>query len=855
MSQDQLNEPAIRQRIIRHVSAERYRPQKPRQLARALHMAQEPEYRLFRRILRELLDKKLLTKGPRGTVVAPSAPTTAPAPAGSGETAAIQEQAADQARSSAAPRSVSAGPNQIVGTYRQNKRGFGFVTPTDPPNHEDLYIGQDQNGTAISGDIVKAMITSRHRRGSEIMYEGRIIEIVQRARTHFVGSLEKIHGGWVVLPDGNDFIDPILVPDAGSHYLKGGTKVAVEITQYPEHGQPATGVISQVLGQQGQKDVDLQGVLIQYNLPTEFPPACQKQAKSALQRFNDTLEQERQRRRDLSDEIIVTIDPDDARDYDDAISVRRLENGHWQLGVHIADVAFFVDPQSPLDEEAAARGNSTYLPGYVVPMLPEILSNGVCSLQEGVPRLCKSVFVELDDQARPVKADFADSIIRSRCRLRYREAQAMIDKQPSIPHPEGQRTINDYPVEVVQLLNDMEVLARKIQARRHAAGQLVLTLPQVELKLDEQGAVIGAEPEDTSYTHTIIEMFMVEANEAVARLLDGLNLPFIRRIHPEPAMDMRERLRNFVHVAGYKLPEKINRKALQTLLETVADQPGAFAVNMAVLRSLSRAVYSVDPIGHYALASEFYGHFTSPIRRYADLTVHRLLGSYIQMQARLDDRRKLVEALQQANPSAQQLKEISKHISFTERRSADAEDELRTVKLLELLSQRKGEEFEAVVTGITRFGIFLQLKDYLIDGLIRYEDLNGERWDVDEKRGVAHGRTTGQRIAIGDLATVIVARVNVPRRELDVSLRKMHKKTAASGQEKKSPTTRKSAPMEESSAPAKFKSRRSIKKVSQHADADPKQSARQAHQPAKAGKKKITSRRKPPMPKRGKRTR
>jgi ribonuclease R len=437
---------------------------------------------------------------------------------------------------------------------------------------------------------------------------------------------------------------------------------------------------------------------------------------------------------------------------------------------------------TPLDEEAESRGNSCYFPGHVIPMLPEILSNGVCSLQEAVPRLCKSAFITFDEDARPVKTRFANTVIKSAKRLRYREAQAIIDKAQVIPHPEGARRITDYPEEVVELLDQMNALAKRIQRRRLEQGQIVLELPEVELVLDENGRVVGTEKEDTSFTHILIEMFMVEANEAVARLFDSMNLPFMRRIHPEPEPDSAERLRHFVQVAGYKIPKDLNRKAIQYLLGSVRGKPESFAINLAVLKSLARAEYSPEPVGHYALASEHYCHFTSPIRRYADLLVHRLLDSYFNAvgagsprpgegrrnAAPATERRKKPQ-LENVIPY-DQLQEIGRHISFTERRADDAERELRQVKILELLKERVGEQFMGVVTGITNFGIFVQISEYLIDGLIRYEDLLDDWWDVDERSGQVRGQRTGQKIGIGDVLKVIVVNVNLPVRELNLAV-------------------------------------------------------------------------------------
>src|SRR4051794_12579493 len=474
----------IQERILNHLKTEGYRPQKRRHLAKQLEMADDEQYALFKDALRELMEAGRVMYGDGGTVVLPA---------------------------SHGPR------DSFVGTYRQNKRGFGFVVPSDPEAHEDLYVAAQDNGGAITGDVVRAQITNKSWRDGKPMHSGRVSEVIKRTNKRFVGSLAKQHGEWIVFPDGNTLTEPILTPDAAARHIKPGTKVVVELTQYPADGQRAAGVITDVLGQPGEKDVDLKSVLVQFNLPEDFPDDVKQQAREAVDTFDPKTE--RGRRLDLTGETIVTIDPPDAKDYDDAISLRQLDDGYWELGVHIADVSFFVKEGTPLDLEAQERGNSSYFPGHVVPMLPEILSNGVCSLQEGLPRLTKSAFITYDDDARPVSASFANSIIQSNKRLRYIEAQDIIDGKAQIRHPDGNKHVNDYPREVVALLMQMNDLAKRLQARRKAQGQLVLDLPEVELVLDEDGKVVDAVPEDVSFTHTLIEMFMVEANEAVARQL------------------------------------------------------------------------------------------------------------------------------------------------------------------------------------------------------------------------------------------------------------------------------------------------------------------------------------------------
>ncbi len=749
----------LQDQILSHLKSDAYRPQKRRTLAQQLNLASDEEYEQFKDALNDLMDQGRVIYGGGGTIVLP----------------------ASHARS-----------DGIVGTYRQNKRGFGFVVPSDPTSHEDLYIAQGDNGGAITGDIVRAAITQRGFRDGKQMLSGRINEIITRKNKRFAGSLGKISGQWVVLPDGNILTEPILTPDAASRHIKVGTKVVVELTSYPGEqpaGVPASagmssgastwaqGVITEVLGQAGEKDVDLRTVIIHHNLPGPFPEEVKDQARTVVDAFNPDAE--REHRYDLSAEVVCTIDPDDAKDYDDAISLKQVENGYWELGVHIADVSHFVGEGTPMDEEARERGNSTYFPGYVIPMLPEILSNGVCSLQEAVPRLCKSAFITLDEDARPVRSKFANTIITSRKRLRYKEAQAIIDHAEEIPHPDGPRRVTDYPKEVVELLHNMNDLAKRIQKRRKSDGQLSLDLPEVDLVLDEEGKIVGATPEDTSFTHTLIEMFMVEANEAVARLLTSIEVPHLRRVHPEPDLQDAERLRQFVSASGHRLPTHMDRKALQALLESLKGKPEAFAVNLAVLKSLTRAEYSPEQIGHFALASEAYGHFTSPIRRYADLTIHRALDAYFEARgvATADapprekgGRRLKVNIDPESIPSYDDLVELGKHLSFTERRSEAAERELRQVKILELMQTHVGEDFRGVITGITNFGIFVQLDMYLVDGLIRYDDLGDDYWQVEERTGTVRGRRTGVSFRIGDVVTARIIKVDVPRREMTLAI-------------------------------------------------------------------------------------
>ncbi|HQY87459.1 MAG TPA: RNB domain-containing ribonuclease, partial [Tepidisphaeraceae bacterium] len=499
---------SISARIVSLLKHPAYRPLKPRALARELELQDDANYPHFKQAVRDLEEEGVIEEGAGGGLVLAK---------------------------------IGLAKGEVIGKYSGNKRGFGFIDVTEPHAHPQLFVPEDSNPVrAVTGDIVKAKIFQRYDKQAGDLDGGRITSIIKRAHSRIAGTLRQNNKGtWFVEPEGNVFTDFIFTPDAAGKYLTPGVRVIVELTQYPTESERGQGVVAEVLGEKGEKDVDLKMILVQHNLPEDFPDDVKEQARAAIDRFDSEVE--KSKRLDFTDKLILTIDPDDAKDYDDAISLERDEDGNWDLGVHIADVSFFVTEGTPLDVEAQHRGNSIYFPGYVVPMLPEVLSNGVCSLQEKVDRLTKSAFITIDGRTgKPLSTRFSNTIIRSSQRLRYREAQALIDNAEAIPHPNGTRKPEDYATEIRKLLADMNHVARLIQKRRQAAGQLVLDLPKVDLVLDQTGKVVDAKPEDDSFTHTLIEMFMVEANEAVGRLFNRLDWPAIRRIHPDPDPDSHE---------------------------------------------------------------------------------------------------------------------------------------------------------------------------------------------------------------------------------------------------------------------------------------------------------------------------
>ena len=636
---------------------------------------------------------------------------------------------------------------RVTGRFQMTRRGFGFVIPTDEKTDGDLFIPPESIKDAMNGDTVIAQVVRKSVRDGKMRYTGAVLEIVERKQSIYTGTLKLVKKKWVVTPDGRDFTSEVLVDDVGAKGGRDGDKVAFEISEYPTGNYPARGVITQILGRAGKYDAELLAVITANGLPQGYPERCLEQAREVAHHYSPDSDPNRD---DITDEMIITIDPEDARDFDDAISLKRTSHGGWILGVHIADVSTFIPMDSKLDLEAKERGNSIYLPGKVIPMLPEILSNGICSLQPDQKRFAKTVYITYDSDGNVTGREFANSLILSKCRLTYEQANDIIGGKA-----EG------YDGAVVALLMDMETLAQVIEERRKKQGMIHLDLPETQLIYDNEGNVVDAEPVDTSYPHTIIEMFMVEANEAVASLLDRFNVPFIRRIHPDPDTFGMKTLQKFVKICGMKVPRKMDRFAIQHLLSVVKDTKFEFPINNYVLRTFEKARYSPLNIGHFALSSRHYCHFTSPIRRYADLTVHRLLQVYLE--GRLNK-----IGLEEVLPELT-LNEISKNISFTEDRAAKSERDLRKLLLLQMLSKRIGDEMDTFVSGLTNSCVFVQCKKFGIEGLIELPELGSDEWRYNEKSQAIVGRHSGKAIRLGDSMKVRIVSVNPPARTLSLA--------------------------------------------------------------------------------------
>src|SRR6266513_3055546 len=548
----------------------------------------------------------------------------------------------------------------VAGKLSIHQAGYGFLTP-ETPGQPDIFIAAENIGTAMHGDRVVARI-SRDSPDDRIKgrREGRVIRILERAHDTIVGTLQRSPNFYYVVPDDPRFVHDVYVrPVAAVYDRRGrgapkedrrsqtaatvGDKVVVRLDAWESRHVNPEGEIIEVLGPATAPGVDVLSVIRKYHLPTEFPSEVLEQAE----RIPESVDaQQIARREDLRNKFIVTIDPDDARDFDDAIHVEKLANGGWQLGVHIADVAAYVEQGSALDREARRRGNSVYLPDRVIPMLPERLSNGVCSLNPGVDRLTHSVFVHFDKHGVVKSARFARSVIRSAHRLTYKQAYAILTSPPQ-----------DRLGERLHLAWELAALLRR---KRFQHGSLDLDFPEVKVWVDKQDNPVRLERVENDESHQLIEEFMLAANEAVARELKNRTVPTIYRVHENPDPEKLAEFREFVLGFNYSVGDVTHRTELQRLLASIRGKPEEQALKVALLKSLKRARYSPQPLGHYGLAKSNYLHFTSPIRRYADLVVHRALG-------------RLGALRRPYHPDMSEIASIAEHISATERNAADAE--------------------------------------------------------------------------------------------------------------------------------------------------------------------------------------
>jgi ribonuclease R len=703
----------IRQKIQTLLSAPNYHPLRRDELARKLRL-NAGERRDFRRTLAEMLEKGEVVRVRTDRFVLP--------------------QDADL----------------VVGTIEFNQNGFAFLRPdisteskdrTNP--RPDIYVAGEDTGVALHRDkVVVRLHRDRSRFKAADKPAGRVIRILERASETIVGTLQKGRHIHYVIPD-----DPRMPHDVctkPSLNAQVGDRVVVKLVEWTSRHVSPEGEIVEVLGRSDAPGVDILAIIRKHHLPIRFSEPVLTEVARIPEKIPAA---EYQRRFDLRQTFIVTIDPDDAKDFDDAINVDELPGGGWRLGVHIADVSHYVRPDGALDREARARGNSVYLVDRVLPMLPEKLSNGLCSLRPAEDRLTQSVFVEFTPKLVVRKMEFALSVIRSRHRLTYKEAFAHLQSR-------------DEGDELTRELKKMWRLALRLRQQRFAHGSLNLEFPEVKVRLDKNGKPTHIEKIHYDISHQLIEEFMLAANEAVAKHICQLQIPCIYRIHEDPDLEKLRDFRQYAQSFGYKVGDVTHRQELQKLLKQVGGKPEEYAINLALLRSLKQARYGTDPVGHYGLAKKFYTHFTSPIRRYADLIVHRTLLSLLKPGENAVRRYGL-----------QELAGDAEHISRTERVAAEAESESVELKKLEYfqlqLMHGKLDVMDAVVCSVKNFGLFVELPESLVQGLVHVSKLEDDFYAYDERLERLVGRRTKRVIKIGDQLHVKVERVDPHKRQID----------------------------------------------------------------------------------------
>jgi ribonuclease R len=641
----------------------------------------------------------------------------------------------------------------IAGKLSIHQAGYGFLVP-EKSGEADIFVAAENTGTAMNGDRVVVRINrdipprrgkAGGARGGQ-RTEGRVIRILERARDTIVGTLQHSKNFYYVVPDDPRIVHNVYVQipplDKVPKTPVRGDKVVVRLEDWQSRHVNPEGEIVEVLGAAGEPGIDMLSIIRKYNLPTEFPKTVTDEAN----RIPKSVEQRMiEGREDLRDKFIVTVDPDDARDFDDAIDVEQTDSG-WKLGVHIADVSAYVTPNSALDREARRRGNSVYLPDRVIPMLPERLSNGVCSLNPDVDRLTFSALVEFDRNGRMKTARFARTVIRSAKRLTYKEAYAILQSKPN--------------GELSRRLHSAWELASLLRRKRFEHGSLDLDFPEVKVYVDANGKPIRLERVENDESHQLVEEFMLAANEAVARELRHRSLPTIYRVHEDPDPEKLGEYREFILSFGYKVGDLSNRKEVQRFLASVRGKPEEQALKIGLLKSLKRARYAAQPLGHYGLAKANYLHFTSPIRRYADLVVHRTLAE--------------LNSPRRSKVDVGQLESLAGHISDTERNAADAEIESVKLKKLQFFQQqldvRNPQDFRAAIVDVRNYGLVIELPDAVITGLVHVSALTDDFYRFDGAQRRLIGRRTNRRYGVGDEIRVFVARVDTFKQQIDFAI-------------------------------------------------------------------------------------
>ncbi len=628
----------------------------------------------------------------------------------------------------------------IIGTFRHRQNGKNSLIPED--GGEPILITEQYSGHALDGDKVKIKLRSK-RKGSEP--EGEVIEILENNQRTVVGKLQVTKGFAFLITEDKTLSNDIFIPKEKLKKGKNGDKVVARITEWPENAKNPLGEVLDILGESGNNDVEMNAILAEYGLPYVYPENVERTANKISE---EITEEDIIQREDFRNTITFTIDPKDAKDFDDALSIKQLDNGNWEVGVHIADVTHYVKSESLIDREAYNRATSIYLVDRTIPMLPERLCNKICSLRPNEEKLCFSVIFELDTKAEIIQSRIRRTIIKSNRRFTYEEAQQIIETK------EG-----EYKEEILTL-ND---LAQKIRERRFKSGAIAFDRYEVKFNIDETGKPIGTYLKIPKEANKLIEEFMLLANLTVAEFIgknkNKIKKTFVYRVHEQPNPDKLKDLSRFIGRFGYKMNIEGSKTDISNninkLLDNVKGKPEENLIETLAIRSMQKAHYTTENIGHYGLAMDYYTHFTSPIRRYPDMMVHRLLERY------LTGGRSVVK---------NKYEDYCKHCSDMETLAANAERASIKYKQVEFMQDKLGQVFDGVVSGVTEWGLYVELNENKCEGLIPMRDLSGDYFDFDEKNYCLIGRKTRQVYRLGDAITVKIAQANLERKQLDFCL-------------------------------------------------------------------------------------
>ena len=647
--------------------------------------------------------------------------------------------------------------NYLIGTIDMKQTGKAYVVPHEE-GREDVQISPNNTNHALHGDTVKVLMFPQRKMHKP---EGQVVEIIQRAKTHFVGILQHQGRFAFMVSDSRTMVVDIFIPLSDLNGAKDGEKVMVEMTDWPQRMNNPVGRVVKRLGQPGDNNVEMQSILAEYDFPLDFPPEAEREAEHIA----EPTEKDYEGRKDFRNTTTFTIDPADAKDFDDAISFRPMKNGHYEVGVHIADVSHYVKPGTHIDREAFTRATSVYLVDRTIPMLPEKLCNGVCSLRPHEDKLCFSVVMEMDDNAKVLKTWFGKTVINSDCRYAYEEAQEVIEGTKSTP-----LTTTD------KAILELHKLATILREGRYKDGAINFESQEVKFKLDENAKPIGVYIKEDKEANWLIEEFMLLANRRVAERIGApassasssrntsntsrTRSPktFVYRVHDEPNPEKLNTFVEFVGKLGYKIKTS-SRQALahsyNSLFESIAGRGEEYMIDSIAIRTMSRAYYSTENIGHYGLGFRYYTHFTSPIRRYPDLMVHRLLQLYLQ-----------------GGPSvnADEYEDYCRHCSAMEKRAADAERASIKYKQAEFLSDKIGQSFPALISGVSKWGIYAEIEGNKCEGMIPIGSLHGDYYMLDEDNYQVIGRRYGKCYKLGDPVTIRVKGVDMTKKIIDFDL-------------------------------------------------------------------------------------